>query len=46
MGDSAQMPGVAHNAEDLSDQNLLGLRSESRSLASLVPQTAYCSLGN
>ena len=35
--------GVAHNSYDLSDVNPLGLGPESRSLASLVSQTA-CSL--
>ena len=37
-------PGVAHNSYDLSDLNPLRLCPESRSLASLVSQTA-CFLG-
>ena len=40
----AMVPGVALNADDLSDGNPLGLCPESRSLASLVSQTA-CFLG-
>ena len=32
------MPGVAQYADDQSAVNLLGLRSESRSLASLAPK--------
>ena len=35
------VPGVAHSAYDLSDVNPLGLGPESRSLASLVSQTAF-----